>query len=60
MSHDKLTCDLCKIGREDLCKIREKSVSEFHEANIGQGLFKDPVFRKQKQERKLPLRRTAI
>lgn len=30
MNHDPSTCDLCLVGREDLCIIREKSISEFN------------------------------
>lgn len=51
MKHDKLTCDLCLAGRDDLCLIREKTISEFNDANNRLGDFKD--FQDVKEKRRL-------
>jgi len=48
-NHNSKTCDLCIAGREDLCKIREKSISEFEHMNNRTGEFKD--FQTIKKER---------
>ena len=50
MTHNSTTCDLCLVGREDLCKIREKSISDFESMTNRTGNFKD--FDTIKKERK--------
>ena len=41
MKHDQSTCELCLAGREDICEIREKSISDFQRMNNRTGEFKD-------------------
>ena len=55
MTHNPFSCELCIAGREDLCKIREKTVSDFVQINQKTGLFKDFVNTKNKTSPKIKL-----
>ena len=41
MTHNSATCELCIIGRKDICDIREKSISDFESMVNRTGNFKD-------------------